>query len=75
MKKNVTLSLCNVYKFYCTVQNFWEKIVLVNNDFLFISLIKDAFSSDWLFICSLLQRGENYKESRGEFFNSKTIQL
>lgn len=65
--KNISLPLWDVNKFYYTAQNCW-KVVFVNNDFLFICLIKNAFSSYWLFIYSLWQKGDKYEELRGDFF-------
>lgn len=70
----ILLGLCVVLSNF-TIQHRTggKKPILVNNDLLFIWLIKNAFSSDWWFIYSLFQRGDNYEEFR-DFF-SKTIQL
>ena len=71
MKQKCYFAFVQCYNFYYTAQNFW-KILLVNKDLCFVCLIKNAFSSDWLFIYFLLKRGDNYEELRGDVF-PKTI--
>lgn len=71
----ILLGLCVVLSNF-TIQHRTggKKPILVNNDLLFIWLIKNAFSSDWWFIYSLFQRGDNYEEFRDFFFqNNSTL--
>lgn len=70
---NKNSTLWKIY--YIQHRTVGRQIVLMNNDLLFMCLIRNDFSSDWEFIYPWLQGGDNYKELEDFIFSKNNSTL